>query len=66
MAGANCRAESAYYFRNTCHLLLEVHVFDMYMFHPLIVSTRISTLVDDFGVVCSDVWTTLWQTTVEE
>ncbi len=62
MAGATCRAGSQ------CLLFLE-HLtsppfggpcFHMYMFHPLIVSTRISALVDAFGVVCWRVWTTLW------
>ncbi len=38
-------------------LLLEVHVFHMFKFYPVILSTRISALVDDFGVVCSGLWT---------
>ncbi len=51
MADATGRAGSAYYFRNTLlHLLLDVHVFHMYKLYPVIVSTRISALVDDFGV----------------
>ncbi len=63
MDGATSRAGSAYYFRNTLlHLLLEVHAFHMYKFYPVIVSSRISALVDDFGVVCAGLWITLWQT----
>ncbi len=65
MAGATSRAVSAYYIRNTwLHLLLEVHVFHMYKFYPVIVSIRISALLYDFGVVCSGLWTTVWQTAV--
>ncbi len=61
MDGATSRAGSAYYFQNTLlHLLLEVHAFHMYKFYPVIVSSRISTLVDDFGAVYSVFWTTVW------
>ncbi len=60
MAGATSGAGITFYFRNTClHLLLEIHVFHMYKFYPVIVSTRISALVDEFGVVCSGLWTSV-------
>ncbi len=36
----------------------------MYKFYPEIVSTRISALVDNFGVVYSGLWTTVWYTAV--
>ncbi len=34
--------------------------FYMYKFYSVIVSSRISALVDDFGVVCWGLWTTVW------
>ncbi len=61
MAGATSREGSAYCLWNTWrNLLLEVHVYHMYEFYRVIVSTRISALVDDFGVVYFGFLTTLW------